>query len=259
MLRDSVRTITYGNSLLGNQAFVNNKIVIDVGCGSGILSMFAAKSGAKAVIGIDNSKIIEQTRLIVDDNGYSDKITLLQGTAEQLCFTNMNGSSMLTDVLISLGYPLKPNTNTTNSTTSSNSNPVASGCDYQLWSLLSSRSMDCITQFEAFIRMVHVTLLEDRIDICSSCSSSCRCSSSSINGNDDSNHNSNPTSTSTPDDDPNPFNPNTDNSMLNRGVYIIHKLDGDSIIPLPTVNYTLKDIKKKLVIIDCNSISNCIC
>lgn len=106
-LRDNVRTITYGNSLLGNEAFVANKIVIDVGCGLGILSMFAAKAGAKAVIGIENSKIIERTRLIVADNGYSEKITLLQGNAEQLCFSNIDGSSMISDVLAGLGYPLK--------------------------------------------------------------------------------------------------------------------------------------------------------
>ena len=41
------------------------KVVLDVGCGTGILSMFAAKAGAKHVIGIDQSEIIYQAMDIV--------------------------------------------------------------------------------------------------------------------------------------------------------------------------------------------------
>ena len=50
-----------------------DKIVLDVGCGTGILSMFAAKAGAKHVIGVDMSGIIEQAREIVAANGFKDK------------------------------------------------------------------------------------------------------------------------------------------------------------------------------------------
>lgn len=41
------------------------QVVLDVGCGTGILSMFAAKAGAKHVIGIDQSDIIYQAMDIV--------------------------------------------------------------------------------------------------------------------------------------------------------------------------------------------------
>lgn len=41
------------------------KVVLDVGCGTGILSMFAAKAGARHVIGIDQSEIIYQAMDIV--------------------------------------------------------------------------------------------------------------------------------------------------------------------------------------------------
>jgi protein arginine N-methyltransferase 1 len=34
-----------------------NKIVLDIGCGTGVLSMFAAKAGAKHVYGIENASI----------------------------------------------------------------------------------------------------------------------------------------------------------------------------------------------------------
>ena len=85
MLRDSSRTVTYGNSLLKNPEFVKDKLVIDVGCGTGILSMFACRAGALHVVGIDNSNIIKQTRLIVDDNGFANNITLIQGRVEEIC------------------------------------------------------------------------------------------------------------------------------------------------------------------------------
>ena len=43
----------------------DGKVVLDIGCGTGILSMFAAKAGAKHVIGIDQSEIIYQAMDIV--------------------------------------------------------------------------------------------------------------------------------------------------------------------------------------------------
>ena len=52
MLKDEVRTMTYRNSMYHNTHLFKNKIVLDVGCGTGILSMFAARAGAKRVIGV---------------------------------------------------------------------------------------------------------------------------------------------------------------------------------------------------------------
>lgn len=44
---------------------VQGKTVLDLGCGSSILSMFAAKAGASKVIGIDQSDIIYNAMDIV--------------------------------------------------------------------------------------------------------------------------------------------------------------------------------------------------
>lgn len=41
------------------------QVVLDVGCGTGILSMFAAKAGAKKVIGVDQSEIVYQAMDII--------------------------------------------------------------------------------------------------------------------------------------------------------------------------------------------------
>ncbi len=41
MLKDSVRTKAYKNAIMQNEALFKDKIVLDVGSGTGILSIFA--------------------------------------------------------------------------------------------------------------------------------------------------------------------------------------------------------------------------
>ncbi len=77
MLKDSVRTLSYRNAIMQNQHLFKDKTVLDVGCGTGILSMFAAKAGAKLVVGIDMSNIIDQAEKIVEANGLKDSEWIL--------------------------------------------------------------------------------------------------------------------------------------------------------------------------------------
>ena len=60
-----MRTESYRNAILNNDEFFKNKVVLDIGCGTGILSMFAAKAGAKKVVGVEMSDIIYQAIDIV--------------------------------------------------------------------------------------------------------------------------------------------------------------------------------------------------
>ncbi|XP_062199744.1 probable protein arginine N-methyltransferase 3 [Phragmites australis] len=55
MLGDKVRTDAYRDALLGNPSLMNGATVLDVGCGTGILSLFAAKAGASRVVAVDGS------------------------------------------------------------------------------------------------------------------------------------------------------------------------------------------------------------
>ncbi|ORY65937.1 HNRNP arginine N-methyltransferase [Pseudomassariella vexata] len=84
MLKDEVRTRSYMNAIVQNKHLFKDKIVLDVGCGTAILSMFAVKAGAKHVIGVDMSTIIFKAKEIVATNGMSDKITLIQGKMEEI-------------------------------------------------------------------------------------------------------------------------------------------------------------------------------
>ena len=49
MLKDEARTRTYQAFIEAQSDFFKDKIVIDVGAGTGVLSLFAAKAGAKKV------------------------------------------------------------------------------------------------------------------------------------------------------------------------------------------------------------------
>lgn len=84
MLKDSVRTGTYRKAIMV-PGLMTGKVVLDVGCGTGILSLFASQAGAKHVYAIDCAGIIEQAREIATTNGFGpDKITFLRGKVEEI-------------------------------------------------------------------------------------------------------------------------------------------------------------------------------
>ena len=47
MIKDEVRTRSYMNAIEQNGHLFKDKVVLDIGCGTGILSMFAARAGAR--------------------------------------------------------------------------------------------------------------------------------------------------------------------------------------------------------------------
>ena len=84
MLKDTVRTDAYRDFIYDNKHLFADKVVLDVGCGTGILSMFCAKAGAKLVVSVDNSDIIDKARKIVFDNGLQHRIKCLRGKVEEV-------------------------------------------------------------------------------------------------------------------------------------------------------------------------------
>ena len=63
--QDEARTEVYKLFIEKNGDLFRDKVVLDVGCGTGVLSMFAAKAGARRVYGVDQSNIVYKAMDIV--------------------------------------------------------------------------------------------------------------------------------------------------------------------------------------------------
>lgn len=82
MLSDKVRTQSYKDAIINNQNSIQDKIVLDLGCGTGILSMFAATAGAKKVYALDQSEVIYHAMDIIRENKLENVIKTVKGRLE---------------------------------------------------------------------------------------------------------------------------------------------------------------------------------
>lgn len=78
MLADHARTVAYREALATHAP---NRVVVDIGCGSGVLSCFAARAGASQVYAIEETEIIEVAREIARRNGLADRISFIRGNS----------------------------------------------------------------------------------------------------------------------------------------------------------------------------------
>jgi len=83
MIKDSSRTLSYKNAILNNPDQFKDKIVLDIGAGTGILSIFAARAGAKHVYALEFAHIADYAKEIVKQNKLEDKITIIKSKVEE--------------------------------------------------------------------------------------------------------------------------------------------------------------------------------
>ncbi|XP_013115849.2 protein arginine N-methyltransferase 1-B [Stomoxys calcitrans] len=83
-LKDKVRVLKYKEAILLNRHLFKGKIVLDINCGIGIYSMFAAKAGAAKVYAVERSNVVYYAEKIVSANGYDDVIDVLKGNIQQI-------------------------------------------------------------------------------------------------------------------------------------------------------------------------------
>lgn len=100
MLSDKVRTESYRDAILNNKESIKDKVVLDLGCGTGILSMFCVTAGAKKVYALDQSEIIYHAIDIITENNLKNVITTIKGRLEN---TNLEEK---VDIIVSewMGY-----------------------------------------------------------------------------------------------------------------------------------------------------------
>lgn len=82
MMQDAVRTSAYANAIAQNSIDFRDKTVMDVGTGSGILAWFAVKAGARKVYAVEASGVAKRAAALMDANGLSGRIVVLQQTVE---------------------------------------------------------------------------------------------------------------------------------------------------------------------------------
>ncbi|KAJ4815567.1 Protein arginine N-methyltransferase 1 [Rhynchospora pubera] len=107
MLGDKVRMDAYRNALLNNRSLLNGAVVLDVGCGTGILSLFAAQAGASKVVSVEASKKMATVATqIAKDNG-AEVITVVHSMVEDI-EKKMQIEPKSFDILVSewMGYCL---------------------------------------------------------------------------------------------------------------------------------------------------------
>ncbi len=79
MIADRVRMDAYAAALA--QVVTPDSVVLDIGTGTGIVALLAARLGARRVFAVDPSPVIEVARQAAQDNGFADRIEFFEASA----------------------------------------------------------------------------------------------------------------------------------------------------------------------------------
>jgi len=82
MLRDDVRTDGFRRAI--EEVVRPGDIVLDIGTGSGVLAVFAARAGAKKVYAVEASSIAPIARQVFDKSGVGDRVEVIRGWSTQI-------------------------------------------------------------------------------------------------------------------------------------------------------------------------------
>lgn len=83
MLRDRPRMEAYRDAIVDCRAAIEGKVVLDVGAGTGILSVLCAQIGAKRVLAVEASAVARICQQTVNDNNVQHIVTVHQTTIEE--------------------------------------------------------------------------------------------------------------------------------------------------------------------------------
>ncbi|XP_074360775.1 putative protein arginine N-methyltransferase 6 isoform X2 [Apium graveolens] len=85
VLKDKVHNETYRAAIKQHQDdYIKDKVVVDVRCGTGILSIFCAHAGARRVYAVEATEIAVQAQKVMQANNLSETVTVLRGFVEDV-------------------------------------------------------------------------------------------------------------------------------------------------------------------------------
>ncbi|CAI5484055.1 unnamed protein product [Closterium sp. Yama58-4] len=84
MLSDRVRMNAYRDAVMKNKAHFVDKVVLDVGTGSGILAIWAAQAGARRVYAVEATDMAQHAETLARANGVAERVTVLQESVEDV-------------------------------------------------------------------------------------------------------------------------------------------------------------------------------
>jgi predicted RNA methylase len=82
MLRDHLRNEAYRRAIA--HVVKPGDVVLDMGAGSGILSIFAAAAGARKVYAVERTAVAGVARRVVESNGHAERIEVLESDLENV-------------------------------------------------------------------------------------------------------------------------------------------------------------------------------
>lgn len=104
MIQDKIRTDAYRDAIMQNKALFKDKTVMDLGAGTGILSFFCARAGAKRVYAVEASGMADHAKTVVEHNNMADTIQVFKCRAEEITEEQIPSGSV--DIIVSewMGY-----------------------------------------------------------------------------------------------------------------------------------------------------------
>ena len=84
MLKDWQRNRSYRRFFEEHRHLVADRVVMDVGAGTGLLSLFAASAGARKVYAVEATDVAEVCRRVVRRNNFDDRIEVIHSAVEDV-------------------------------------------------------------------------------------------------------------------------------------------------------------------------------
>jgi SAM-dependent methyltransferase len=101
MLHDAARMDAYRRAITATVRA--GDVVVDIGCGSGVLSFMACEAGARKVYAIESGPVLELARELAVDNGFADRIEFVEGWSSEVDLPEP-GDVLVTETIGNAGF-----------------------------------------------------------------------------------------------------------------------------------------------------------